>query len=233
MRTCLLVSLSQVDYRCCLELQRRLWDLRVKDEIVDTLVLVEHPPVITLGKSARPENVLASAGELVRLGVEVHRVERGGDVTFHGPGQLVGYPVFRLGQGLVGVRPFVDGLERALVVALSSLGVRAQTRPGTTGVWVEDRKVASIGIAVRRWVSLHGFALNVTTDLSFFGLVNPCGMAQVRMTSVECEGGRTDDAVVRQAVIQGCAEVLGLDVQTNLPRRVTLLTNGLRHSAIA
>jgi lipoic acid synthetase len=227
----LFVNLGQVDYGRCLELQRGLWGLRISDKIPDTLILVEHPPVITLGKSARTENVLASAGELARRGVPVHRVERGGDVTFHGPGQLVGYPIFRLGRGLAGVRPFVESLQRALIAALADLGVAAQSRAGLTGVWVEERKIASIGIAVKRWVTLHGFALNVTTDLEYFGLMNPCGMAQVAMTSVAREGGRTDGA--RPAVVRGLASVLGFEAQTNLPRSITLLTDGLRLSAIA
>ncbi len=223
--------LGLTDYGRGLDLQHRLWEMRVGGEISDTLVLVEHPPVITLGRSARPENVLVSEEWLLRAGVALHRVERGGDVTFHGPGQLVGYPIFELTRGLAGVKPFVDGLQRALITALAEVGVAAHVREGLTGVWVEDRKIASIGIAVKRWVTRHGFALNVTTDLTCFRLINPCGMAQVTMTSVEQEQGRADR--VRPAVVTAFERVFGLQFQANLPRSITLLTNGLRLSAIA
>ena len=206
--------------------------MRVADEIPDTLVLLEHPPVVTMGKSAKIANVLVSESELARRGISVHRIERGGDVTFHGPGQLVGYPVLHLRQGLVGVKPFVEKLEQALVLALARLGVTANVRPGLVGVWVEERKIASIGIAVQRGVSLHGFALNVTTDLSFFSLMNPCGMAQVQMTSVEREGGRTRPSVVRQGVVAGFEQAFGLELQRNLPRSLTSLTKGLNAAAI-
>ncbi len=226
-----LVNLGLVDYARCLDLQRCLWELRVRDEIPDTLVLVEHRPVVTLGRSARTENVLVPAAELARLGIALHRVERGGDVTFHGPGQVVGYPIFKLDAGLACVRPFVNKLERALIAAVAQLGITARSRPGLTGVWVEERKLASIGIAVKRWVTMHGFALNVTTDLSCFRLINPCGMATVQMTSVEQEGGRTDQ--VRPALARGFEIVFGFEAQSNLPRSVTRLTNGLNCSAIA
>jgi len=226
------VALGRVDYGAALVFQRRLHELRVADEIPDTLVLFEHPPVITLGKSAKPANLLVSEAELARRGVAVHRVERGGDVTFHGPGQLVGYPVFHLRQGLIGVRPFVDRMQQALVVALERLGVVAHLRQALVGVWAEDRKIASIGIAVKRWVTLHGFALNVTTDLSYFSLINPCGMTQVRMTSVAREGGSTDEPSVRQAIVGGFQQAFGVDLQRNLPRSVISLTNGLSASAI-
>ncbi|MBM3322655.1 lipoyl(octanoyl) transferase LipB [candidate division WOR-3 bacterium] len=227
----LLVNLGLADYAACLGLQRRLWDLRVRDEIPDTLVLVEHPPVVTLGRSARLENVLVSEAELARLGIALHRVERGGDVTFHGPGQLVGYPIFRLDRGFAGVKQFVGRLESAVIAALAQLGITARVRPSLTGVWVEERKIASIGIAVKRWVTLHGFALNVTTDLGCFRLINPCGMAHVQVTSVEREGGRTDRA--RRAIASGFSMVFGLGLQSNLPRRITVLTNDLKRSAIA
>jgi lipoate-protein ligase B len=226
------VALGRVDYGAALAFQRRLHELRAAGEIPDTLVLLEHPPVITLGRSAKPANLLVSEAELARRSVAVHRIERGGDVTFHGPGQLVGYPVFHLRQGFVGVRPFVDRLQQALVAALEQLGVVARLRQALVGVWVEDRKIASIGIAVKRWVTLHGFALNVTTDLSYFSLINPCGMAQVRMTSVAREGGSTDEPLVRQAVVGGFQQVFGVSFQRNLPRSLTSLTNGLSASAI-
>lgn len=234
----LLLSLGQTDYARALELQRGLVRLRANDEIPDVLVLLEHPPVITMGKSAKSANLLLPEPELARRGISLFRVERGGDVTYHGPGQLVGYPVFHLKQGLIGVRPYVERVESALIGALARLGVAATVRPGYIGVWVGDRKIASLGVAVSRRVTYHGFALNVTTDLSAFRLMNPCGMAEVVMTSVEREGGATDPAAVRRAVVAAFADRFGCrfgdeDYASHLPRSITLLTNGLSLSAIA
>uniref|UniRef100_A0A7C4CAZ8 Octanoyltransferase n=1 Tax=candidate division WOR-3 bacterium TaxID=2052148 RepID=A0A7C4CAZ8_UNCW3 len=223
----LVVELGVVEYGRALEFQQQVWRLRVDGAIADTLILLEHHPVITLGRSADPANVLISESELARRGIAVFRIERGGDVTFHGPGQLVGYPVFKLSQGLVGVRRFVERMQSALVRALAGFGVRAGARPGLTGVWVGERKIASIGIAVKERVTRHGFALNVTTDLGQFGLINPCGLAGVRMTSLVVEAGGVETARVRSAVEAGFAAEFGLEFQRNLPRSLTELTKGL------
>ena len=228
-----LLNLGRVEYGRALELQRELWRLRVEDAIPDTLVLLEHDPVITLGRSAKASNLLVSESELARRGVALYRIERGGDVTFHGPGQLVGYPVFKLEAGLAGVRQFVERIEDALVAALSDLGVRAGLRPGHIGIWCDDRKIASIGVAVKRRVTFHGFALNVTVDLGWFRLMNPCGMPSVTMTSVSREGGVTDDARVRAAIVSGLERVFGADCQAKVPRILTSVTERFRTSAIA
>jgi lipoate-protein ligase B len=228
-----LLNLGRVEYGQALGFQRELWRLRVEDEIPDVLVLLEHDPVITLGRSAKASNLLASEAELARRGVALYHVERGGDVTFHGPGQLVGYPVFKLESGIAGVRWFVERVEAALVTALAELGVRAGLRPGHIGVWCEERKVASIGVAVKRRVTFHGFALNVTVDLGFFRLMHPCGMPDVVMTSVSSEGGTTDDGRVRSAVARGFAGAFGTELQEKLPRILTSLTERLSTSAIA
>jgi len=228
-----LLSLGRVEYGRALELQHELRRLRVEDRIADTLVLVEHDPVITLGKSAKASNLLVSEDELARRGVALHRIERGGDVTFHGPGQLVGYPVFKLETGIAGVRRFVEQVEAALIAALAELGVAAGIRPGHIGVWCEERKIASIGIAVKRRVTYHGFALNLAVDPAFFRLINPCGMPDVAMTSVSTEGGVAADARVRSAVVAGFEKVFGVEVQAKLPRILISLTQGLRTSAIA
>ncbi len=228
-----LLSLGRVEYGRALELQHDLWRLRVDDKIPDTLVLLEHEPVITLGRSAKASNLLVSEAELARRGVALHRIERGGDVTFHGPGQLVGYPVFKLEAGIAGVRWFVERIEAALVAALAELGVEAGLRSGHVGVWCKERKIASIGIAVRRRVIFHGFALNVAVDLAFFQLMNPCGMPGVEMTSVSREGGIADDTRARSAVVAGFERVFGVGFQTKLPRILTSLTDCLKTSAIA
>lgn len=198
----LLLQPGRVAYETALELQHRLVELRRREKVPDTLVLLAHPPVITIGRNAGPENLLVSEAELERRGAKLFRVERGGDVTYHGPGQLVGYPVFRLRTGSVGVRRFVEAVEAALIRALAGLGVTAGLDPGGIGVWVGPRKIASLGVAVRHGVTFHGFALNVTTDLDWFRLMNPCGMARVEMTSIEREGGVTEAGTVRDAVVR-------------------------------
>jgi len=228
-----LLSLGRVEYGHALRLQRELWRLRVEDKIPDMLVLLEHEPVITLGRSAKAANLLVTEDELARRGVGLHRIERGGDVTFHGPGQLVGYPVFKLEAGLAGVRRFVERIEAALVEALSELQVEAGLRPGYVGVWCKGRKIASIGVAVKRRVTFHGFALNVTVDLGFFRLINPCGMPDIAMTSVSAEGGVADGPRVRAAVVAGFERAFGIEPQAKLPRILTSLTDGLKTSAIA
>ncbi len=227
------LSLGRLEYGRALMLQRELWRLRVEDKIPDVLVLLEHDPVITLGRSAKASNLLVSEAELARRGVALHRIERGGDVTFHGPGQLVGYPVFKLESGIAGVRWFIERVEAALVTALAELGVRSGLSPGHIGVWCEERKIASIGVAVKRRVTFHGFALNVTVDLGFFRLMHPCGMPDVVMTSVRSEGGITDDARVRSAVVRGFENAFGTVSQEKLPRILTSLTERLSISAIA
>jgi lipoate-protein ligase B len=228
-----LLSLGRVEYGRALELQYELRRLRVEGRIPDTLVLLEHEPVVTLGRSAKASNLLVSEAELARRGVALHRIERGGDVTFHGPGQLVGYPVFKLEAGIAGVRWFIERIEAALVAALAELGVEAGLRPGHIGVWCDDRKIASIGIGVKRRVTFHGFALNVSVDLGFFRLMNPCGMPDVVMTSVSAEGGVADATRARSAVVAGFEKVFGIEVQAKLPRTLISLTDGLRTSAIA
>src|SRR4029077_14510481 len=179
----------------------------------DVLLLLEHPPVVTVGRSARR----GGAPPFDRGGIEVVEVERGGDVTYHGPGQLVGYPILDLTQHRPDVHWYLRTIEQALIVALAQLAIPAERRPGYTGVWTRGgaRKIASIGIHVKRWVSWHGFALNVTTDLSQFDCIVPCGIAGVEMTSVEREGGRgtRDGSLGNQAVgavIEGFEQAFGV-----------------------
>jgi lipoate-protein ligase B len=175
----------------------------------DMLLLVEHAPVITLGRGTRASSMPLPRVELERRGVEVFEVERGGDVTFHGPGQLVGYPIFDLRQHREDLHWYLRQLEAGLIGALGRLDISAGTRPGLTGVWTSGRKIASIGIHVKQWVTFHGFALNVINDLSYFDLIVPCGIKDVTMTSVSRELGRSDSAALwentRLAVVQQLA----------------------------
>lgn len=153
----------------------------------DLLILVEHPPVITLGRSTKEGNLLAGSELLAARGVERFEVERGGDVTFHGPGQLVGYPIVDLTLHKQDLHWYLRQVEEVMIRAVAPFEVRAERNPGKTGIWTRGRKLASIGVHARQWVTWHGFALNVTTDLGYFDLMVPCGIQDVVMTSVERE----------------------------------------------
>ena len=187
----LTAQLGTVPYLEALELQRDLARRRITGEInEDLLLLLEHPPVVTLGRTAKEAHIVSSPDRLRARGVEVHEVERGGDVTFHGPGQLVGYPILDLKRHRQDLHWYLRQVEEALIVALGDVGIAAERHTGYTGVWTHGRKIASIGVHARDWVTWHGFALNVTTDLSYFDLIVPCGIPQVQMTSVTRELGR-------------------------------------------
>jgi lipoyl(octanoyl) transferase len=218
-RGLLVRDLGRQSYAPVLELQRQLARQRLTGELTDDLLLlVEHEPVVTLGRGTRSGSLPLPQAELVRRGVEVHAVERGGDVTFHGPGQLVGYPIFDLRNHREDLHWYLRTLEAALVHSLDTLGIPAEVVPGLTGVWTRGRKIASIGIHVKQWVTYHGFALNVHTDLSYFDLIVPCGIRDVVMTSVDLELGRSDAAGIweesRRAVLEAMAEAFDLPLQT-------------------
>jgi lipoyl(octanoyl) transferase len=211
----LIHDLGRRGYGEVLELQRTLCRRRISGELAhDTLLLVEHDPVITLGRGTRPASLPLPVAELRNRGVEVFEVERGGDVTYHGPGQLVGYPIVDLRQHREDLHWYLRRLETGLIEALAGLGLKAETNPGLTGVWTGGRKLASIGIHVKQWVTFHGFALNVTTNLDYFDLIVPCGIKDVTMTSVAQELGRTDSLVwaeARDSVAENIAHSLGLE----------------------
>ena len=203
--------LGRVEYEAALRLQMERVALRREQGCGDTLLLLEHPPVVTLGRSAHEENLLRSREELSAAGISVHEINRGGDVTYHAPGQLVGYLIADLAaMGPVDVGRFLRGIEGALIDALAQLGIAAKRIRGMTGVYVErgdapgpERKIASIGVGIRGWVSFHGFALNVSTDLAGFAAIVPCGLSQVEMSSVAAELGRAEpdlDARTREIV---------------------------------
>jgi lipoate-protein ligase B len=204
-------------YGEALDIQRDLRRRRIAGELTeDVLLLVEHPPVVTLGRGTRPASLPIGPAELGRRGLEVFEVERGGDVTLHGPGQLVGYPILDLRQHREDLHWYLRSLEDVLIHALGPLGIEADRNPGRTGVWTAGRKLASIGIHVKQWVTLHGFALNVTTDLDLFDLIVPCGIPQVVMTSVAAELLREGDErlmpEVRERVVGAFCEVFGASV---------------------
>ncbi len=181
---------GRVPYADALALQEQLRTARAAGDVGDVLLLLEHPDVITFGRSARPGTARLDDAGLRAAGYDVHRVNRGGDVTWHGPGQLVGYPILDLAARGRDVHVYLRALEGALIDALADLGLEACRRPGYTGVWLDaSRKIASIGVGVREWISMHGFALNVCCDLARFDAIVPCGLEDVRMVSVESELG--------------------------------------------
>ena len=195
------VDLGRRPYGEVLAVQRDLCRRRVSGELAsDVLLLVEHDPVVTLGRGTREASLPIPVDALKGRGVEVFEVERGGDVTYHGPGQLVGYPILDLTEHRQDLHWYLRTLEQALIAALEALAITAERNPGLTGVWTGGRKIASIGIHVKQWVTLHGFALNVTTDLGYFDLIVPCGIQGVSMTSVARElGDRTPPDIAHDA----------------------------------
>ncbi len=208
------VNLGAMPYAEALELQRNVARDRISGAIPeDVLLLVEHPPVVTLGRSSKEKNLISSPQFLASKGVELFEVERGGDVTFHGPGQLVGYPVIDLKRHKQDLHWFLRQVEEALIRILSRYGIRGERSTGYTGVWTQGRKIASIGVHARDWVTWHGFALNVVTDLSYFDLIVPCGIQDVEMTSIAKEiglrGEEAPDSLGIDSVGELAAEMFG------------------------
>jgi lipoate-protein ligase B len=213
------VELGRMAYGEALELQREVARQRISGELEeDLLLLVEHPPVVTLGRSSKQKNLMSSPEFLASRGVELFEVERGGDVTFHGPGQLVGYPIIDLKRHRLDLHWYLRSVEEAIIRTLSRYGISGERHKGYTGVWTAGRKIASIGVHARDWVTWHGFALNVVTDLSYFDLIVPCGIKDVEMTSIakemELRGEPVADVPdvdsVGDVTAAAFAEVLGL-----------------------
>ncbi|HKV52810.1 MAG TPA: lipoyl(octanoyl) transferase LipB [Gemmatimonadaceae bacterium] len=225
MRPLDVVRLGLRPYAEILELQRALARARIARDVEhDVLLLVEHTPVVTLGRTAKASNLVASPDLLAARGVDRFEVERGGDVTFHGPGQLVGYPIIDLSGHKKDLHWYLRQLEESLIRALAQWHIAAERNPGLTGVWTGGRKIASIGVHARDWVTWHGFALNVSVDLSYFDLMVPCGISGVVMTSVERETAtRVAVADVSTSVAATLAEVFDLEphdlTEDRLPRQ--------------
>ena len=179
-----LVNLGQAKYREVLDLQRRLVKLRQEGKVPDVLLLVEHEPVITLGRRGNTANILSTDEELVSQGIQIHQTERGGDVTYHGPGQLVAYPIIHLTQREISIHTYVHMLEETIILTLDDFDIGGGREPQHRGVWVGDRKVAALGVAIRRWVTFHGFALNVSPNLDHYCHINPCELGHEQVTSM-------------------------------------------------
>jgi lipoyl(octanoyl) transferase len=201
-----------MSYRDALAIQKDLAARRKLGEIPDQLLIVEHPHVITLGRNGRLDNLLASGDILDRSGIEFYATDRGGDITYHGPGQIVGYPIFDLREWKRDVVEYVRAIEQVIIQTLGKFGIDAGTAKGLTGVWVQEKKVAAIGIHISRWVTSHGFALNHTTDLSYFQYIVPCGLAKP-VTSMRELGSPASRAEVTDELARQFARSFGLDMQ--------------------
>ena len=219
-RICELRNLHLVTYENGLRLQQKLAEMRQTDLIPDQLLLLEHPPVITLGRGGDPRNLLASDDVLRRERVRFYETTRGGDITYHGPGQLVGYPILHLGEGSRDVRKFVTRLEELLIRTVAEYGITAARVDGKRGIWVRNEKIAAIGVRIAKWVTSHGFALNVNTNLEHFRLITPCGLQGTGVTSIARQIGHEvplDD--VRAIVAAKFGEVFDREI---VPREATL-----------
>jgi len=181
---CTVYQLGLTEYIKACYLQKKLLKRRRDGEIIDVLLLLEHPPTITIGKSGKLENILASQEELAQRGIPLFFVDRGGDATYHGPGQLVGYPIIDLKERKRDLHKYVRDIEEVIIRTLDDFSIEACRDESHTGVWVDGEEIAAIGLRVIRWVSMHGFALNVNTDLDPFNLINPCGLSNGKATSI-------------------------------------------------
>jgi lipoyl(octanoyl) transferase len=202
-----------MEYRACTALQERVLEKVRSGERPDTLLFVEHDPVLTLGASFHTENLLLSKEEYARRGIAIEETGRGGDVTYHGPGQLVAYPIFDLSQRGKDLHLWLRKLEETVIRAVAGFGLEGYRFPPNTGVWVKERKIAAIGVKVKRWVSMHGIALNCNNDLTPFGLIVPCGIRSHGVTSLTEEVGR--DVSVGESMphaIRAFEEVFGLEL---------------------
>jgi lipoate-protein ligase B len=179
------INLGLTDYKYAWELQQKMFDLRSKGEVSDTLLLTEHNHVYTLGKSSNENHLLAEKKELKLGGIDVYHIDRGGDVTYHGPGQLVGYPILDLNNYYLDIHRYLRDIEEVLILTIAEFGIKAHRDENFTGVWVGSDKVAAIGVKVSRWITMHGFALNANTDLSYFDRIIPCGIFHKGVTSLE------------------------------------------------
>jgi lipoyl(octanoyl) transferase len=211
MRNCELRDLGRMRFGEAYALQRELVARRKLGVIPDQLLVVEHPHVITMGRNGRGEHLLAPPDLLERAGVEFHHTDRGGDVTYHGPGQVVGYPILDLREWKRDVVAYVRGLEQTIMDALARFGVAAGRHEGCTGVWVEGAKIAAIGVHISRWVTSHGFALNIDPDMSYFQYIVPCGLS-LPVTSMERQGARAGRAEVVGALAECFGDVFECEI---------------------
>jgi lipoyl(octanoyl) transferase len=214
-----------IPYREAWDYQEKLFDGLMKRKLAGEklfpghLLFCEHPPVFTLGKSGSKENLLINEHMLEKQGIEFYQINRGGDITFHGPGQIVGYPILDLEQLQLGIKTYIDKLEESVIMVLKDYGIKAGRLSGATGVWLDpsdpskSRKICAIGVKVGRYITMHGFAFNVNTDLSYYQYINPCGFVDKGVTSMEKELGEKQDMEAVKSLLKKCLEnTLGVSV---------------------
>ncbi|MFA7419439.1 MAG: lipoyl(octanoyl) transferase LipB [Melioribacteraceae bacterium] len=203
-------DLGFIDYQQAWDLQKDIFVKRTKDEISDTFFMLEHPHTYTLGKVAEKENLISSESQLKELGVSVYEIDRGGDITYHGPGQIVGYPIIKLSDWKEDTHEYLRGLEEVIMKVCADYGLETHRNTKYTGVWIAERKIAAIGIKVSRWTTMHGFAFNVNTDLNYFGGIIPCGIRDKEVTSLNRELGKEISIdEVKEKLVEKFAEVFG------------------------
>jgi lipoate-protein ligase B len=208
------IDLGRTRFKDAWELQKKMVDLRYQSRIPDTLLMTEHEPVITMGRATLKENILCSPAELAARHIDLFEVERGGDVTYHGPGQLVVYPIINLTDRGRDLHLYLRDLENVIISTLEDLDLSANTKKGLTGVWVDNHKLAAIGVAVSRWITYHGLALNVNTDLDYFKLINPCGITEYPVGSVsEMLGKEIDLKVVADLLADNFARMFYYELE--------------------
>ena len=214
MHNCAVRELGRIEYGKAFELQQRLVEQRKQGLIADQLLLLEHPHTITLGRNGRLENLLASEPALRSAGISFHASDRGGDITYHGPGQVVGYPILDLREWKRDVGAYVRAIEQVMIDTLADFGIAAGRVAGCSGAWVDGKKIGAIGVHISRWVTSHGFAYNVATDLRYFDLIVPCGIAERKATSLEKLLGRCVSLnEVKPRLAAHFGEVFGLEVR--------------------
>ena len=214
MKTCCVINLGLTDYDIAWDLQKAVVEARRKGDISDVLLLTEHSHVYTIGRGGRGDHLLADDEALRREGVSLYQTDRGGDITYHGPGQLVGYPILDLRGFYADVHRYLRDIEEVLIRTVADYGIPAGRKPGFTGVWVGDAKIAAIGVKISRWITLHGFAFNVNTDLRFFSGIVPCGIpgCQVMSLSQLC-GKKIELQEVSECLIPHFGEVFGVNIE--------------------
>ena len=205
-------DLGVIDYKEAWGLQQEIHSKRVLGEVEDILFLLEHPNTYTLGKTAHKENLISSEDYLKQNQISVYDIDRGGDITYHGPGQIVGYPIIDLNNWFKDTHKYLRALEEVIIKTCNDYGLKSERNPKHTGVWIGDKKIAAIGIKVSRWVTMHGFAFNVNTDLSYFNHINPCGFTDKGVTSMEKElGAKQDYEKIKEALKQKIKGIFDLE----------------------
>jgi len=226
MRELFYCDLGFIDYKVAWDLQKSTFELRHNKKLPDIIFLLEHPHTYTLGKTADKKHLIGSDDFLSGNKISVYDIDRGGDITYHGPGQIVGYPIIDLNEWQNDTHKYLRALEEVIIRTCSYYNIIGTRVPKYTGVWIEDRKIAAIGIKVSRWITMHGFAFNINTDLSLFSGIIPCGISDKEVTSLQKETGRKMDIQeVKSLLVKNFKEIFSYDVLTSFPKEELISLN--------